>query len=196
MAPSTNHRLDAILPMMNDYMQNIVLKEKNYEFRRYLISPSVQRIWFYLNAPHSHIAYICQIEPARTRNPGDPPLAEDGLGNAEFNTQRDGEWERYDYAYRILSVWKIKQPIGVKMMKEKYDMASDVAWEQQECVWDDTPAVISIAESESAVAAGTSSEESEPAVKKSLKRKQAPQSSEVTQREKIQVSSHATYTIL
>ncbi|KAJ6463900.1 hypothetical protein C8R45DRAFT_877862 [Mycena sanguinolenta] len=147
MAPSPH--TDAILPMMDNYMQNIVRQEKNFEFRRYRISDSVQRIWFYLNAPFSHIAYICEIDPARTRNPGDPPLPEDGIGNAEFNTERGGEWERYDYAYRIRSVWRIKEPIGLKTMKEKYDlkgaprglvyvpelMASEVIWDQQECVW-------------------------------------------------------------
>ncbi|KAJ7719944.1 hypothetical protein B0H16DRAFT_1605558 [Mycena metata] len=142
-------RQDVILPMMDNYMQDIVRQEKNYEFRRYRIPASVQRIWFYLNAPFSHIAYICEIDPARTRNPGDPPLDEDGIGNAEFNTERGGEWERYDYAYRIRSVWKISEPISLKMMKEKYGfkgaprglvyvpeiMESEVDWEQQECVW-------------------------------------------------------------
>jgi predicted transcriptional regulator len=145
---SSIHR-DAILPMTDNYMQNIVRQEKNYEFRRYRISASVQRIWFYLNAPFSHIAYICEIDPARTRNPGDPPLPEDGIGNAEFNTEHGGEWERYDYAYRIRSVWKIKEPISLKEMKEKYDLkgaprglvyvpellGSEVVWDQQECVW-------------------------------------------------------------
>ncbi|KAJ7655221.1 hypothetical protein DFH06DRAFT_1201943 [Mycena polygramma] len=146
--PPTAH-LDAIIPMTDNYMQNIVCKEKNYEFRRYRISPSVQRIWFYLNAPLSHIAYICEIDPARTRNAGDPPLPEDGLGNTEFNSERGGDWERCDYAYRIRSVWRIKIPISLKAMKEQYGLkgaprglvyvpellASDVLWDQQECVW-------------------------------------------------------------
>src|ERR1700683_4086318 len=74
MAPDkTMVRTDVILPMtvslvflpascapqvdmpQDDYMQQIIRGEKNYEFRRYLISPSVQRVWFYLNAPLSQI---------------------------------------------------------------------------------------------------------------------------------------------
>ncbi|KAJ7506677.1 hypothetical protein B0H11DRAFT_239529 [Mycena galericulata] len=147
---SSSTHLDAILPMTDNYMQNIVRHEKNHEFRRYRISSSVQRIWFYLTAPLSHIAYICEIDPAQTRlSESDPPLAEDGLGNAEFNTQRDGEWARYDYAYRIWSVWKIKEPISLKTMKGVYGMKgaprglvyvpermkNEVVWQQQECVW-------------------------------------------------------------
>jgi hypothetical protein len=145
----TTPQLDVLLPMHSNYMQNIVRQEKNHEFRRYRIAASVQRIWFYLNAPFSHIAYICEIDPARTRDPGDPPLEEDGLGNAEFNSERGGEWERYDYAYRIRSVWRIRAPIDLKGMKEKYGlkgaprglvyvpklMAEEVVWDEQECVW-------------------------------------------------------------
>ncbi|KAJ6558458.1 hypothetical protein DFH09DRAFT_1084015 [Mycena vulgaris] len=159
-------------------MQNIGCREKNYEFRRYRIAKTVQRIWFYLNAPFSHIAYICEIDPARTRNPGDPPLSDDGIGNAQFNTERGGEWERYDYAYRIRSVWKIKDPIALKIMKDTYNlkgaprgliyvpelMASTVVWEQQEYV---SPALSAAVSVEDGAAANDG---------KGTKRKQRPHS--------------------
>lgn len=45
MAPPKAVNLDAILPMTDEYMQQIVRGEKTYEFRRYLIAPSVERIW-------------------------------------------------------------------------------------------------------------------------------------------------------
>src|ERR1700761_2474583 len=107
--------------MTNDYMQRIVRKEKTYEFRRYKISPSVKRIWFYLNAPRSAIAYVCEIDPARTRNAGDSPLPEDGIGNYEFNI-RHRDWERYDYAYRVWSVRVLVKPIDLRTMRERYNM--------------------------------------------------------------------------
>jgi hypothetical protein len=88
-------RSDVTLPTTDDYMQQIVRREKNYEFQRYLIPNSVKRIWFYLNAPPSHIAYVCEVDPARTRHLGDKPLVEDGLGNKEFNG-RHKDWDRYD----------------------------------------------------------------------------------------------------
>jgi hypothetical protein len=64
-------------------MQQIVSLAKNYEFRCYPINTPVLRVWFYLSVPRSHIAYICEIGPACTRNAGDEPLVEDGLGNKE-----------------------------------------------------------------------------------------------------------------
>lgn len=128
-------------------MQEIVRGEKTHEFRRYLIAPSVKRVWFYLTAPLSHLAYICEIDSAHTRNPGDSPLPEDGRGNKEFN-ERHTDWDGYDYAYRIRSVYRILHPIELRGLKGKYGMKAaprglvyvpdnitkDVDWSVQECV--------------------------------------------------------------
>lgn len=72
-------------------MSQIINGTKNHEFRKYCLKPGVERTWFYRTAPHSALTYICETLPARTRDPGDVPLDENGLGNAEFNTrQRTG----------------------------------------------------------------------------------------------------------
>ena len=134
--------------MRNYDMQQIIQRTKTYEFRRYKLNSSVQRVWFYLNAPHSHIAYICEIDPARTRNHGDERLPEDGLGNSEFNA-RHKDWEGFDYAYRIRSVRKLREPIGLQCMMKVYGMAcaprgrvyvpenifAAVRWSDQDVVW-------------------------------------------------------------
>lgn len=126
-------------------MQQIVRGEKNYEFRRYLIQPSVQRVWFYLTAPFSHVAYICEIDPARTRKKGDDPLIEDGLGNREFN-QRHPDWNNYDFAYPIRSVYSLHRPVTLQELKSFYGMKGaprglvyvpgklmeDITWSDQE----------------------------------------------------------------
>ncbi|KZT19413.1 hypothetical protein NEOLEDRAFT_969146 [Neolentinus lepideus HHB14362 ss-1] len=143
-------RTDAILPIKAEYMDRIIRKEKNYEFRRYFINPSVKRIWFYLTAPFSHIAYICEIDPARTRKAGDELLLEDGLGNKEFN-ERHADWTGYDYAYRVRSVRRIAEPVALQMMRDVYGMKSaprslvyappkllrDLQWMEQTLVWGD-----------------------------------------------------------
>lgn len=109
---STSARLntDVILPMQDPYMDQIIDGTKNYEFRKYRLKPSVKRIWFYRTAPHSSITHVCEILPAQTRNTGDPPLEENGLGNVEFNT-RQKDWEGYDYAYKITSIYAINNPL-------------------------------------------------------------------------------------
>lgn len=104
-------------------MTQIVDGQKNHEFRKYRLKPSVKRVWFYRTAPHSSIAHICEIKSAHTRNPGDAPLEEDGLGNREFNT-RHKDWEGYDFAYKILSVYVIEKPLSLKEMNSKYGLTA------------------------------------------------------------------------
>jgi predicted transcriptional regulator len=110
---------DVILPMQDPYMTQIVDGRKNYEFRKYRLRPSVKRIWFYRTAPHSSITHVCETLPAQTRHPGDPPLEENGLGNAEFNN-RHKDWDGYDFAYKMVTVCELRQPITLKEMKEKH----------------------------------------------------------------------------
>lgn len=102
-------------------MQQIVTCEKTYEFRKYCLQQSVERIWFYRTAPYSSIEYICEILPARTRNPGDAALEEDGLGNREYN-MRHKDWDGYDFAYRILSVYRIDKPITLGELRQKHGL--------------------------------------------------------------------------
>ncbi|KAG7098224.1 hypothetical protein E1B28_000191 [Marasmius oreades] len=102
-------------------MNQIILREKTYEFRRFRIPVSVKRVWFYLNAPESRIVVICEIDPARTRMPGDSPLPEDGVGNREFNMfQKD--WNGLDYAYRVKGVWALNQPLTLQTLKQRFGM--------------------------------------------------------------------------
>ena len=121
--PSLVTDTDVILAMQEPYMTQIVEGHKNYEFRRYCLKPSVKRIWFYRTAPYSSIAHICEILTARTRNAGDPPLEEDGMGNREFNNKAK-DYEGYDFAYKILSVYEIEKPLLLKDLMSRYGMKS------------------------------------------------------------------------
>lgn len=139
---------DAILPMQDPYMIQITDGRKNYEFRKYCLKPCVKRIWFYRTAPHSSITHVCETLPARTRNSGDPPLDENGLGNTEFNN-RHKDWEGYDFAYEIVTVYELRRPISLKELREKHGFKSaprglvylpksinnSVNWKQQKLVW-------------------------------------------------------------
>ncbi|KAJ5130803.1 uncharacterized protein N7515_006842 [Penicillium bovifimosum] len=91
---------DVILPMQDPYMTQIVDGSKNYD-----------------------ITHVCETQCARTRNPGDRPLEENGLGNAEYNN-RHKDWDGYDFAYKIVTVCELRQPITLKEMKEKHGFKS------------------------------------------------------------------------
>lgn len=120
--PTNNpQRTDVILAMQDPWMKHIVDGTKNHEFRKYLLKPSVKRIWFYRTAPHSKIQYVCEIAPAKTRNEGDEPLKDDGMGNREWN-EHHKDYEGWDYAYRILDVRKLDRAVTLKMMKYVHGM--------------------------------------------------------------------------
>jgi hypothetical protein len=100
-------------------MDQIVSAIKDHEFRRYRISPTVKRVWFYVTAPESQISHICEISEAKTREQGDEPLPETGLGNKEFN-ERHPEWEGSDFAYEVKGVWELRKKLTLNGLKEEY----------------------------------------------------------------------------
>ncbi|KAI3604553.1 hypothetical protein WG66_008484 [Moniliophthora roreri] len=121
---------DVIVPMTLDYMDQLITRQKPYECRRYRISPSVKRIWFYLTAPHSCIAYICEIDPITARN--DSP-----------------SMEETSFSYTLKSVWRIWKSLGLREMKKNYGLKvaprglmyvptcilDAVPWREQQCLW-------------------------------------------------------------
>ncbi|KAF8875870.1 hypothetical protein CPB84DRAFT_1796261 [Gymnopilus junonius] len=103
---------DAILPMIADpWMAQISHPT------------SIKRIWFYLNAPQSCIKYICEIDPLRTPESRRQPLEEGPLGNKEFN-ERHEDWKGYDYAYKIRSVYELRAPVTLSVMRDRYGFKS------------------------------------------------------------------------
>ncbi|KAG4261583.1 hypothetical protein FPRO03_11600 [Fusarium proliferatum] len=117
-------RSDMILAMNDLYMQQIVDGTKTYEFRKYNMA-GIKRIWLYRTAPHSAITHICPVNEAVTRNSGDAPLHEDGLGNKEYN-EKNADYEGYDFAYRINAVYEIQaeggRGITWAMMRDEHGM--------------------------------------------------------------------------
>ena len=110
---------DVVLPMNQPYMNQIVSGDKSHEFRKYKLSPQIKRVWFYITSPECQISYICGINPAKTLTSKDDPLPLNGLGNKEFNG-RHPDWEGYGFAYEIKSVYKLREPLTLTVLKEKY----------------------------------------------------------------------------
>ncbi|KAK1841689.1 hypothetical protein CCHR01_15675 [Colletotrichum chrysophilum] len=123
--------------MQDPYMQQIIDGDKTYEFRKYNME-GIKRIWFYRTAPHSAITHVCEVSPAKTRNPGDQPIPENGLGNKEFN-DRSPDWDGYDFAYRINSGIKwpqMRDEHGMKIyprgrVRLPVSIAEQYPWRQQ-----------------------------------------------------------------
>lgn len=132
-------------------MQQIVTREKTFEFRRKAYPSTVTRVWFYEIAPISAVTYICEVDKANVRTRENPnPIPEDGVGNAEYNAFH-ADWDGYDYAYRVRSCRKLKQPVTLANLRQRYGLGGaprslvyvpdtlkdDVDWRAQDLVWSD-----------------------------------------------------------
>lgn len=115
---------DVIMAMREPYMTDIVEGRKRFEFRKYRLLEA-KRIWFYQTSPDQCIQYVCDVGPARTRQPGDEPLPEGpGIdGNYEFN-HHDAAWAGYDFAYEILGIRMLKRPITLQDLKQHHGLKS------------------------------------------------------------------------
>lgn len=129
-------------------MQMIVDRSKTYEFRKARYPTSVLRIWFYQTALISSLTYICEVDPGLAQDPSDP-LPLNGHGNKEFNEGIQPGWTGPLHAYRVKSCYKIRTPIPLWELKEKYKlggaprgmvyvtekMSEDIPWQEQELMW-------------------------------------------------------------
>lgn len=95
------------------HVERIKSGVKNHEFRKYVPSRGVDRLWIYTSSPVCALEYVADIDKIVAYP---DKIAEDGYGNIEFNM---GEKET-SYAYHIKSLYRLKNPIHLCKLREKY----------------------------------------------------------------------------
>lgn len=95
-----------------NHMGDIASGAKNHEYRLYLLSQMVRRIWFYTTVPVKQITYVARISPGKI--PGEVP-EDGGIGNEDFNAGR----KKSKYGYEIIKLWRLKQPISLERAKQE-----------------------------------------------------------------------------
>jgi predicted transcriptional regulator len=103
---------DIFMSIKPEHINNIAAGTKNHEYRRYLLSSSIRRIWFYTTAPVSQIQYVASI--SRGKVAGEVP-EDGGIGNADFNAGK----KESKYAYEIRELWRLKEPLSLKFAISK-----------------------------------------------------------------------------
>ncbi|KDR70139.1 hypothetical protein GALMADRAFT_254978 [Galerina marginata CBS 339.88] len=110
---SGTSKADILISIKPVHMNNIVERKKNHEFRKYLISNTVERMWFYVSSPDSTLRYIATI--GHGKSPGEIE-DEEGLGNADFNAGLKVS----KYGYEIKELYQLNEPLALTEMKERY----------------------------------------------------------------------------
>ncbi|KAI5866201.1 hypothetical protein GGS23DRAFT_374101 [Durotheca rogersii] len=103
---------DILVSLHPEPLAKILDRTKDHEFRSWKIPPSVCRVWIYSTRPFSELKYMCVLGPPKT--PGEIQ-GEKGIGNAEFN----GGKTVMKYAYEILQVYELNNPVSLDEMKRK-----------------------------------------------------------------------------
>ncbi|KAI1265420.1 hypothetical protein F5Y18DRAFT_51917 [Xylariaceae sp. FL1019] len=107
-----NHRSDIMVSLHPEHIAKIVNRTKNHEFRAWKIPNDVHRVWIYITRPETQLRYMCMFGPPKA--PGEIK-DENGLGNREFN---EGQ-QVAKFAYEILQVYELNNPVSLTEMKEK-----------------------------------------------------------------------------
>jgi len=81
------------------YANQILVKEKSYEYRTIKPKKLPKRIWFYISSPEKSLKYLADI--------------------GEIIQTTDKE-----YAYPILHFYKLKEPITLKDLKSKFGFSA------------------------------------------------------------------------
>ena len=73
---------DIVLAIKPEFVEAIRTQEKNYEYRKYEIKPTVTRFWLYETEPINAIRYVINVGPVKTPGQVQDPS---GLGNDDFD---------------------------------------------------------------------------------------------------------------
>ncbi|KAI0973263.1 hypothetical protein F4678DRAFT_22942 [Xylaria arbuscula] len=111
LGPQTPHS-DIMVSLHPEHIARIVDRTKNHEFRVWKIPQQVSRIWIYITRPESQLRYMCLFSEPKT--PGEVE-DEEGVGNVDFNQGKMAA----KFAYEILQVYELNNPVSLDEMKTK-----------------------------------------------------------------------------
>lgn len=100
-----------------EFTKKIEVGEKNYEFRKYVPKEEFDKLYVYETVPTCSLKYILTIDRI-IEYPNQ--IDEKRYGNADFNKGL----KKSKYAYHILKVEKLDNPISLKELKTRFGFAA------------------------------------------------------------------------
>ena len=105
-------------------ISKIIQGKKNHEFRNYIPKRSFKFRYVYVTAPKSQLRYVIEIGDI-VKYP--EQLDFDGDGNFDFNYGKKSK-----YAYPIIKVYELINPISLEELKEKFGFVPPQAFSYDE----------------------------------------------------------------
>ncbi len=99
------------------YVELIVNRKKNHEFRNKLPKKIPNIIWIYTTVPKKEIRYFMEVEaPVTYPN----MIDEEGIGNTNFNSG----WKYARHAYPIIHLYELNDSVKLEDLKTKYNFTA------------------------------------------------------------------------
>ncbi|KLU87930.1 hypothetical protein MAPG_06920 [Magnaporthiopsis poae ATCC 64411] len=114
MAPASE-KSDVVVTMHPSRVKEVVDGMRNHDFRTTRFPRSVVRLWIYVGRPAQELRYMATLGPARTKGQIDPNT---GLGNAEFNDGKRMAGGVAKFAYELVQVYELSNPVSLDRMRE------------------------------------------------------------------------------
>lgn len=104
--------MDVVISIKPQYVNLIVNKEKNHEFRNFIPKKGVSRLWVYSSSPVKKLKYVIDVDYIVTY----PNLIkESGIGNDRFNAGISST-----HAYHIKNLYELEEDLDLKTLKENF----------------------------------------------------------------------------
>ena len=100
-----------------EFTKRIEKNKKNYEFRKYIPKEEFDKLYVYETVPTCSLKYILTIDKI-IEYPN--KINEKGYGNADFNNGL----KKSKFAYHILKVEKLDNPISLKDLKTRFEFSA------------------------------------------------------------------------
>ena len=113
---------DVILAIKPKFAEAIRIQEKNHEYRKYEIKPTVTRFWLYEIEPINAIQYVVDVGPTKTPGQVQDPT---GLGNEDF----DNGLKKSKFGYPILGMYQLNEPLSGSCMKDLIGISPPLQYE-------------------------------------------------------------------
>ncbi|OBZ69459.1 hypothetical protein A0H81_10122 [Grifola frondosa] len=104
---------DALLTIKPEFADLISKREKNYEYRKYQLRPTVERLWLYETAPTSALTYVITTDLPKT--PGEVNDST-GVGNDDF----DKGLKESKFGYPVKGLHRLKEPVTMADMETQF----------------------------------------------------------------------------
>lgn len=109
--------IDVVMSIKPQYVNHIKDKKKSYEFRNYIPKLGIDRLWVYTTSPVGMLEYVIDIDNI-VKYP--ECIIGKGVGNDDFNNGL----KKSKYAYHINHLYRLKRPIALKQLRDKYNFTA------------------------------------------------------------------------